>query len=97
MGISGDLFNLLENYLLGKPQRVVLNGQTSLWKLVLAGVPQGSILGPFLFPVYMNDLPNELKSNVKLFANDTSLFTIVKDTQESTDVLNNDLFLIYPD
>ena len=97
MGISGDLFNLLENYLSGKLQRVVLNGQTSLWKLVLAGVPQGSILGPFLFPVYMNDLPNELKSNVKLFANDTSLFTIVKDTQESTDVLNNDLFLIYPD
>ena len=97
MGISGDLFNLLENYLSGKLQRVVLNGQTSLWKLVLAGVPQGSILGPFLFPVYMNDLPNELKSNVKLFANDTSLFTIVKDTQESTDVLNNDLSLIYPD
>ena len=97
MGISGDFFNLLENYLSGKLQRVVLNGQTSLWKLVLAGVPQGSNLGPLLFPVYMNDLPNELKSNIKLFADDTSLFTIVKDTQESTDVLNNDLFLIYPD
>ena len=97
VGISGDFFNLLENYLSGKLQRVVLNGQTSLWKLVLAGVPQGSNLGPLLFPVYMNDLPNELKSNVKLFADDTSLFTIVKDTQESTDVLNNDLSLIYPD
>ena len=97
VGISGDFFNLLENYLSGKLQRVVLNGQTSLWKLVLAGDPQGSNLGPLLFPVYMNDLPNELNSNVKLFADDTSLFTIVKDTQESTDVLNNDLSLIYPD
>ena len=94
MVISGDLFNLLENYLSGRLQRVVLNGQTSSWRPVLAGVPQGSILGPLLFLVYINDLPNELKSNAKLFADDTTLFTIVKGKQESTDVLNNDLFLI---
>ena len=94
MGISGDLFNLLENYLSGRLQRVVLNGQTSSWRPFLAGVPQGSILGPHLFLVYINDLPNELKSNVKLFADDTSLFTIIKDKQESADVLNNDLSLM---
>ena len=88
--ISGDLFNLLENYLSGRLQRVVLNRQTSLWRPVLAGVPQGFILGPLLFLAYINDLPNELKSNTKLFADDTSLFTIIKDKQESTDVLNND-------
>ena len=94
IGISGDLFNLLENYLLSRLQRVVLNGQTSSWRRVLAGAPQGSILGPFPFLVYINDLPNELKSNAKLFADDTSLFTIVKDRQESADVLNDDLSLI---
>ena len=65
-----------------------------MWRPVLAGVSQGSILGSLLFLVYINDLPNELKSHAKLFADDTSLFTIVKDKQESADVLNNDLSFI---
>ena len=94
MGISGELHKLLENYLSGRLQRVVLNGQTSSWRPVMAGVPQGSIFGPLLFLIYINDLPNVLKSNAKLFADDTSLFTIVKDKNESTNVLNNDLSLI---
>ena len=94
MGISGELYDLLENYLSGRLQRVILNGQTSSWRPILAGVPQGSILGPLLFLIYINDLPNKLKSNAKLFADDTSLFTIVKDENESANVLNNDLSLI---
>ena len=94
MGIPGDLFNLLENYLSVRLQRVILNGQTASWRPVLAGVPQGSLLRPLFFLIYINDLPNELKSNAKLFADDTPLFTIVKDKQESADVVNNDLSLI---
>ena len=94
MGISGELYNLLENYLLGRFQRVVLNGQASSWRPVLAGVLQGSILGSLLFLVYINDLPNGLKSNAKLFADDTSLFTIVTDKNKSANILNDDLQLI---
>ena len=59
------------------------------------GVPQGSILGPLLLLAFMNDLPNELKSNAKPFATDKSLFTIIKDKQESADILNHNLSLIY--
>ena len=94
MGVSGQLLNLLENYLTNRHQRVLLNGQNSAWAPVLAGVPQGSILGPLLFLIYINDLPNGLKANAKLFADDTSLFAIVKDKQESADILNNDLLTI---
>ena len=94
MGISDKFYDLLENYLSGRLQRVILNGQTSSWRPILAGVPQGSILGPLLFLIYINDLPNKLKSNAKLFADDTSLFTIVKDENKSANVLNNDLSLI---
>ena len=66
MGISGELYNLLGNYLPDRFQRVILNGRTSSWRPIKAGVPQGSILGTLLFIVYINDLPNELKSSVKL-------------------------------
>ena len=58
MDISGELDNLLENYLSGRFQRVVLNGQTSLRRPVLAVVLQSSIMGPILFLIYTNDLSN---------------------------------------
>ena len=77
-GISGNLLNLIKHYLTDRFQRVLLNGQCSNSQPVLAGVPQGSILGPLFFLIYINDLPDGLKSNVKLFADDTSLSSDVK-------------------
>ena len=76
MSISGELYNLLENYLPGRHQRVILNGKTSSWRPVLAGVTQGSILSPLLFLVYINDFPSELESNAKLFADDILFHSI---------------------
>ena len=94
MGISGEHYNFLGNYLSGRSQRVILNGQTLPRRAVIAGVLQGSILGPLLFLVYINGFPKELKSSVKPFADDTSLSTILKNSYENANTLNNGLLLI---
>ena len=90
-GIDGKLLKLLENYLTDRQQRVVLNGQTSSWQNIHAGVPQGSVLGQLLFLIYINDLPAELTSMCKIFADDTSLFSKVNDKSNSNTQLNSDL------
>ena len=90
LDISGKVYELIENYSSRRFQTVTLNGETSSWRPILTGVPQGSSLGPLLFFTYPNGLPNELKTNV----DDTSLFTTVKDKNEGANALNNDLSLI---
>ena len=77
-----------------KKQRVVLNGQTSSWADVNEGVPQGSILGPLLILIYINDLADGFSSNAKLFADDTSLFFVVHNGITTAKELNNDLVKI---
>ena len=91
VGICGEYHALIHSFLSDKFQRVLLNGKTSKWSQIKAGVPQGSILGPLLFLVYINDLPEGLTSNVKLFADDTSIFLVVRDSSSSSLSLNEDL------
>ena len=90
-GFSGNLLALLTVLLSNRKQRVVLNGRHSSWAYIKAGFLQGSILGPLLFLVYINDLTENLHSNPKLFADDTSLFSIVADEALSNSYLNDDL------
>ena len=90
-GISGELLNTLTDFLHNRTQRVILNGQYFIWTKVEAGVPQSSILGPLLFLIYINYLSDNLASNPKLFVDDTSLFSVVKNVDASNIDLNNDL------
>ena len=89
--ISDTPLKLIENLLSNRYQTVVLNGQSSSWAEVSAGVPQGSVLGPLFFLMYINDLSCGLSSTTKLFADDTSLFSVVHDVTQSTNELNDDL------
>ena len=81
-GISGNLLSLISNFLTTREQRVVLNGKHSEWRRISAGVPQGSVLGPLFFVVYINDLVENINSGVTLFADDSSLFLLFKMRQE---------------
>ena len=83
-----------QNYLNNRKQSVVLNGSHSSYSKVESGVPQGSVLGPLLFLIYINDLERNIKSNIKFFADDTMLFSIVKDPAISANNLNHDLDII---
>ena len=90
-GISGNLLSLLTDFLRNRKQRVILNGQSSSWANINAGVLQGSILGPVLFLIYINDLSYNLQCNPKLFADDTWLFYTVQDPERTANNPNNDL------
>ena len=90
-GILGNLLETLTDFLKDRKQRVALNGQNSSWANIGAAVPEGFILGPLLFLIYINDLPDNLSTNVKLFADDTSLFSVIHDIATSSCDLNYDL------
>ncbi|MCW4344426.1 MAG: reverse transcriptase domain-containing protein [Candidatus Thiodiazotropha endolucinida] len=90
-GVTGEVLTWFKSYLSNRKQRVVLPGAVSNWTSIQAGVPQGSILGPLLFLLYINDIVYDIGSNIRLFADDTSLFIIVEDPITAAACLNNDI------
>ena len=90
-GISGNLLNIITYFLSVRKQRVVLNGQHSTWVNTEAVVRQGSTLGPLFFLIYINYLSDDLISNPKLFAYDTSLSSVVQNINSTTTNLSNNL------
>ena len=90
-GVTGEVLAWFKSYLSDRKQRVIVPGAASDWKYIRAGVPQGSILGPLLFLLYINDIVNDIGSNIRLFADDTSLFIIVENPVTAAASLNTDL------
>lgn len=88
--VEGNVFRWIENYLSDRTQRVVVNGAASAEAKVTSGVPQGSVLGPTLFVLFINDLPQEATSNLRLFADDTKLFGPAKTVSEC-EILQTDI------
>ena len=74
-GISGQIFGLISSFLSNRRLRVVLDGKSSQEYPINAGVPQGSILGPTLFLLYINDLPDDVICNIAIYADDTTLYS----------------------
>ena len=90
-GITGTTLRWFTNYLKDRKQRVVIPGAKSNWNYIQAGVPQGSILGPILFLIYINDIVSDIQANIRLFADDTSLYVIVENPDSAALCLNTDL------
>ena len=83
----------LRAFLGSRSQRIVIDGEESESLPVTSGVPQGSVLGPILFLIYINDLPNEVCSQVRLFADDTALY-LTLESEDDSSILQNDLNIL---
>ena len=94
-GISGKILPWLTSYLYNRQQRVVINGTCSSWKTVNAGCAQGSVLGPLLALIYLNDLDGVTDNNILFFADDTILFKSHNNVAEAERSLQNDLDRIH--
>ena len=79
LGIDSKVLDIIKDFLMGRTFRVSVQGEFSSFKNILSGIPQGSVLGPLLFILFINDLPDCLKSTVKIFADDLKLIANLSD------------------
>ena len=89
-GIEGNTLRWIQSFLTGRKQQVIVNGCKSSFKEVLSGIPQGSVLGPILFVIFINDLPEIVSCGIKLFADDAKIYRTVN-SMEDCDDLQKDL------
>ena len=89
-GISGNVLTWIKSFLSNRSQQVQVEGVQSKPAPVTSGVPQGSVLGPLLFLVYINDMPSKVQSTTRLFADDSLLYRKIK-SPEDAQILQNDL------
>ena len=94
VGLRGDLLNWLRGFLVGRMQKVVINGCHSPWKRITSGVPQGTILGPLLFNLYINDISACLTSGIRLYADDCAVYREILTLSDCVD-LQHDLNAIH--
>ena len=87
-GICGKILGWIKDFLANRKQKVVINGTGSNWISVTSGIPQGSILGPILFTIYINDLP-DVQNIAKLFADDTKLYAVMKEEEQQISLQND--------
>jgi len=82
-GINNQIIQWVTDFLIGRKQRVSVQCTFSKWMLVLSGIPQGSVLGPLLFVIYINELPKIVKSTIYLFADDTKIFRSINNPEDT--------------
>ena len=83
LGITGKLLRWIKNFLFGRYMRVVVRDTFSKWIEVSSGVPQGSVLGPLLFLIFVNELPEWIVNSMKMFADDTKIWTAIDEVEDS--------------
>ena len=83
MGIIRGLLKWIDSFLCFRQQRVVVNGVKSDWAPVLSGVPQGTVLGPLLFSLHINDISSDIESEIRLFADDCVCYREIKDEKDT--------------
>ena len=94
IGIEGRLLDFFQSYLSNRKQCVIVDGIKSRFLDIKAGVPQGSRLGPLLFIIYINDIMNDIESEILVFADDTTLLASGDDPAITASMLNRDLLKI---